>query len=494
MTMYNGTMWNYSAASAHQALEDETVMPDIPADDMGEFMDGVDILHHLDNLEHLEGLTPWELEKLLYPPTIEEQIIDGFYIYASPVLLLIATVGNIISMFVLSRLSRHLVSTCLYLAVCTITDLIQLYIHLGNEWLIRIINTDLSTYLMTSSEVLCKLEPFITDFTIHLSKWLIVAAMVENLVAVRAPAKSHKLCSHERARAVVLLLVVLLCCVNVHYFWSYDIIELGDEEGLMMGTPVMCSFARYGHVQSQEFVEFVWPILSLLVAEVLPTITVTICTFLTLSAMCRGTHHGTPTYRRWQAKYILDPQAVQTIKYMLATIGVCYTITNVPTLAMHAMQYLQQPMTMENQRSSAIILGMASIRIIGYMFLSCKIVIYITCGRFRKDIYLILCHCCVKKKHKTVINFNDVTGKKLAMVEEDNVLNKSASNQHIPHRSTVKIKPTSNGHYANTSCSSNNCSNTKQDDRDRQMSHNPTELTNKHNNIIFHQVDEKMAL
>ena len=407
--MYNST-WNQMDASVHSALETVKTTASTYGlrDNFGLLLGEID-------LEHLEGLTPWELEKLLYPPTIEEHIIDGFYMYASPVLLLIATLGNIISMFVLNRLSRQLVSTCLYLSVATITDLIQLYIHLGNEWLIRLINIDLSTQLMSSSEVLCKLEPFVTDFTIHLSKWLIVAACVENLVAVRAPAKSQNLCSYERARAIVLLLVVLLCCVNVHYFWSYDIIELSDEELMMMGVPVICSFARYGHVQSQEFVEFVWPILSLLVAEVLPTITVSICTIFSLVDMYRGSHYGTLAYRRWQAKYVLDPKGIQTIKYMVVSIGICYMLVNVPTLAMHVMTYIRYPVTIEQQRSPAMIMTTASIRIINYMFLSCKIVIYIVCRSFRTDLYKILCHCCIRKNGKCKRkNFN-----KLAMVEED---------------------------------------------------------------------------
>lgn len=349
------------------------------------------------NLDDLKDLTPWELDLYLNPPSAEEKIINYIYVYGSPIILFIATLGNTLALFVLSKLSKQLLSSCLYLSVVCVSDLIQLYIHLGNEWLIHLIRTDLSTKLMNGSEVLCKLEPFITDLTIQLSKWLLVSVSLENLLAVRAPARAHASCTHERSRAVIMLLVVLLSCVNVHYFWSYDIIEMNDKEEYRLMGP-MCTFSRYGHVQSQEFVEFVWPLLSLLVAEILPTITVLICTILSISAICHGRHHGTEAYRRWQAKYTLDPDALQSARYMLTGLGICYVLANVPTLVFHAFTYVQtpQPDTIKQQ----------IIRMIGFVFLSSKLFIYITWRRFRRDLKVLLCNRCSSKlaKNKTTPN------------------------------------------------------------------------------------------
>lgn len=148
---------------------------------------------------------------------------------------------------------------------------------------------DLSSRLMVYSESICKVYPFVFNFIFHLSKWLIVAMTIEAFIGVRYPPRQAKLCSLERARAIILLLTVLLVCVNLHYFWSFELVPLTD---FSLPPGLFCTFVKHGHQHSEEFQEIIWPIMDLLVAEVLPYVAIISCSIIMLVQIARGKHRG----------------------------------------------------------------------------------------------------------------------------------------------------------------------------------------------------------
>lgn len=68
----------------------------------------------------------------------EKEVAEKIYVYLSPLWLVLGTLGNILSVIVLQRLSKTITSTCLYLAVLAVVDLIVLYTRCGNDWLAQI--------------------------------------------------------------------------------------------------------------------------------------------------------------------------------------------------------------------------------------------------------------------------------------------------------------------------------------------------------------------
>ena len=216
----------------------------------------------------------------------ERDAADIIIIYVSPFLLFLGTISCIISLMVMYRLSHQVLSTCIYLCFLSIVDLMVLYTRCGNEWLRKVSNLDLSNMLMVSSESVCKVYPFVFNFIFHLSKWLMVCVAVEGFIATRYPEKADSMCSVSRAKAVVLLLTVVLVVVNIHYFWSFELIflpELGDPDAFF------CTFAKHGHVQSELFQGVIWPMLDLLIAEIFPYCVVIICGAFMLAQIKSGT-------------------------------------------------------------------------------------------------------------------------------------------------------------------------------------------------------------
>jgi len=95
--------------------------------------------------------------------------------------------GNATSLVVLTRLSRKVLSTCLYLAALCVADLAVLFTRCGNDWLRGVTGYDVSWNLMIHYDIVCKALPFAFNFTFHLSKWLVVATAIEGVIATGFP-------------------------------------------------------------------------------------------------------------------------------------------------------------------------------------------------------------------------------------------------------------------------------------------------------------------
>ena len=110
--------------------------------------------------------------------------------YMSPLLLVVGLLGNVTSLVILSRLSRKVLSTCLYLAVLCVADLLVLYTRCGNNWLKMVTGYDVTNSLMIHYDIVCKSLPFAFNFTFHLSRWLVVATAIEGVIATGFPQRS----------------------------------------------------------------------------------------------------------------------------------------------------------------------------------------------------------------------------------------------------------------------------------------------------------------
>ena len=325
----------------------------------------------------------------------EKHAADIIYIYISPFLLLFGTIGNMLSLVIMYRMSHQVFSTCIYLCLMAIVDLLVLYTRCGNKWLNKVTHIDLSSMLMVSSESVCKLYPFVFNFIFHLSKWLMVCVAIEGLIATRYPEKSDTMCSLSRAKAVVLLLTVLLVCINIHYFWSFELIflkELGDPNAYY------CTFAKHGHQQSELFQNVIWPILDLLVAEIIPYCLVIVCGAFMIAQIYKGKHHGNAAHQAWRERYQLNPAAMDQLKVTLLIVCIHFIVLTLPKFTYVIYQYIVDRHSLVEysfQLEAQQMLANAICATLEHLFLSGKFVIYFSSSlQFRKECYNLICKCC----------------------------------------------------------------------------------------------------
>ncbi|XP_069157652.1 kappa-type opioid receptor-like [Procambarus clarkii] len=132
----------------------------------------------------------------------EQHTIDHIQVWVTPVLVVVGSAGNIVSVVVFhSRKLRSLSSSC-YLAALAASDTVFLATLLV-VWVSRVWRD------LVNQPGWCQALVYATYVTTFLSVWLVVAFTVERFIAVCYPLLRAAVCTVRRARLVIFLLTAV---------------------------------------------------------------------------------------------------------------------------------------------------------------------------------------------------------------------------------------------------------------------------------------------
>lgn len=134
-----------------------------------------------------------------------------------PVIIFLGTVGNLLSIAVLTRRALRMVPVFFYLTLLSVADTLVLYVSGFKSW-IRLIT---SYELLHSSDVVCRALMYIILCALYLSSWLIVILTVDRFVVIFFPFRGYVLLRIRQARITALCLAVTVALYNLHALWSY---------------------------------------------------------------------------------------------------------------------------------------------------------------------------------------------------------------------------------------------------------------------------------
>ena len=168
-----------------------------------------------------------------------------------------------------------MVSTYYYLTIAAVMETIMLWIRGGNEWVLALTNEDWSIMFMNSHLTVCKVYPTFASFFLQFSVWLITCVAIEGALIAKDPRAIMTVCTVKRAKAVISVLIVVLFCPNVHFFWTYELVPYNK----MDPSTAYCTVAKYGkgHDVTEEFVTLVWPVINILVTQIVPYVIILVC-------------------------------------------------------------------------------------------------------------------------------------------------------------------------------------------------------------------------
>ncbi|XP_046544180.1 uncharacterized protein LOC124254303 isoform X2 [Haliotis rubra] len=308
--------------------------------------------------------------------------------YIFPIILFIGTVGNLTSIRYLHNLSVNVWSTCLYLTVLSLIDLVTLYVDCGNKWFKIVSGINLSVKISETSGAVCKVYPFIFQFFLHLSPWIVVSTSVELTIASKFPHLTYKMCTRERAKAVMLLTTVLLLCLNMPYFWTYGLVKYAETPDNVITVCV------YIEEFSEYFRDTIWPFINLAVGHIAPLLVVTACFFITISSYLKSDS----ACKVKLEKYFMDLKSLQQLKVTFIIICLFYVIVVTMKILLVIVNYLIAqniiiiPCSLDSHVTAVMMLLGSLWDMLFYLFLSVKFFIYLaTCKRFRCEIYQLLC-------------------------------------------------------------------------------------------------------
>ena len=288
----------------------------------------------------------------------------------------------------------------MYLAVLAVTDTIILIFGCGDDWLKEFNKMEVNNQVLIFSDSTCRVYPFIYNFIFHLNRWLIVCLAVEGLISVKYPNKVEKFCSLDRARAIILLLTVILVTINIHYFWSFHLEKFAETANL---PGKVCYFPTYSNQHSEEFQKVIWPVLEVLVSEILPRTAVFGCAVIMAVKIAKGDYVGSKEHQAWQAKFTLDSQAINQLKVLVMVVSFVYVFFTLPKFGYLIFKYLEENNVIDIVEDSEFEISFlrealvhAIVSNLDYMYLALKFLVYFSVSRrFRREtLVLFRCFSC----------------------------------------------------------------------------------------------------
>jgi len=187
------------------------------------------------------------------------------------------------------------------------------------------------------------------------------------------------------AKAVIMLLTSILICVNVHYFWSFDLVSFTIAPGEPRQSS--CTFTQNELRQSVFFQKKVWPALDLVVAQLLPIGSLTVCSVVMVICLARGRHRGTALYRCWRQRYTLEPDGVEQLVWINVNVCLMTLCLTVPQAVVDVVQDVAEHSDVSDEfRQRVALIAPVCIQAY-YCCLSLKIFVYIASStRFRHEL------------------------------------------------------------------------------------------------------------
>ncbi|CAH1780044.1 unnamed protein product [Owenia fusiformis] len=149
----------------------------------------------------------------------EYRAYKSLYLIVPPLLVILGSVGNIMSFIILRHRYMIRLSTYFYLAVLSIVDTFVLYIGLLRKWISYLTGTDLANMAGWSCKLLQAFGYVASDFAV----WLIIAVTVERFIVVCYPLRAATMCNIPRAKRVILGIFFLIFFINLHFFITVDV-------------------------------------------------------------------------------------------------------------------------------------------------------------------------------------------------------------------------------------------------------------------------------
>lgn len=150
---------------------------------------------------------------------IEQKIENVLMKYVLPIVILVGTIGNVLSFVVLLRSRMRSTSVYFYLMVLAAADTMVLYVSAFKTWIFLLTGFE----LLNASNEACKIVFFLLLVSFHLAAWIIVLITLDRFIAVWFPLKATTMCVLSRARAATIILILTVFVYQLHVFWTFEL-------------------------------------------------------------------------------------------------------------------------------------------------------------------------------------------------------------------------------------------------------------------------------
>ncbi|KAJ8311621.1 hypothetical protein KUTeg_010976 [Tegillarca granosa] len=177
-----------------------------------------------------------------------------------PIMIVFGTIGNILSIKVLTRRNIRGTNSFVFLTVLAVSDTMVLYSGLLRQWILYTFEVDIRHV----HPMLCKTNIFFVYFTLQFSAWLLVLVTFDRVFATWFPHSFIGKVSHWIPITTASVLAVILIALNAHFFHGFEDLQyqVGNET-------IVQSCVRKDNEYRHFSIE-IWPWIDLVVFNLLP--------------------------------------------------------------------------------------------------------------------------------------------------------------------------------------------------------------------------------
>ncbi|XP_056017077.1 uncharacterized protein LOC125663903 isoform X2 [Ostrea edulis] len=363
--------WKYFDRTCEKVWSEQVILPWIQEmQDHGNFSLGL-----TDNYQ-IEGYPPMEGGIHSVKNSVET------YVY--PFFLFLGTVLTLPLIVLMYKFSYVVWSTCFFMAVTLVLDMVLLCVYCGNDWYLQVYQKSLSMEIISMSNASCKVYTFLMSFINYLSPWVMVVITADVYISMNYPHRIYRMCTRERANATLLLIVVLLTFINLHHFWTFGLTEKSVD---------MYQVVRWCHLTYQDrtmevFTEKVQPYVDFLFTNLIPFLVTSILLLLVLCSFCLRLRHKQKYDIHHLKDYFLEVEALLQMRCLAVILCVWFVIVFL-CRSMHQVLFLMFQDSDILDYDTVVTLQLTN-NLLFYSFLSCKsLLFYLLSAKIRR--YLLQC-------------------------------------------------------------------------------------------------------
>ncbi|KAL4240834.1 hypothetical protein ACF0H5_001622 [Mactra antiquata] len=161
----------------------------------------------------------------------EWQLRAGVLVWqiVSPILIIFGTTGNVISIKILSQRKFNRWASSIYLIGLAVADMCVLYVGLLRQWVKYTFDIDIRSL----HPVICRTHWWLMYSCADIPVWILTAITIERLVSTLCPYKSKRICTKNKAKITLAVIVLVALLVNSHLVYGFGGIEIPNGNGTM---------------------------------------------------------------------------------------------------------------------------------------------------------------------------------------------------------------------------------------------------------------------
>ena len=155
---------------------------------------------------------------------LEYTIARYLDLYVSPIIVVLGTIGNILSFIVYNQPKQRVKPLSIYIRSLAVADTCALAFY-TTECINRL-------FVIVESYVRCKATAYIKHFLFNICEYIIVSISVSHFLAVVYPMRAAE--TTTRPKVIIVAIVVTCCLVNLYQIWTTElsIHQIKHKKGL----------------------------------------------------------------------------------------------------------------------------------------------------------------------------------------------------------------------------------------------------------------------